>query len=83
MSTSPSVGQTNGSAGSSQKAGQMPVATGAVMCAVRQPRGRPRVACDVRRAEVYCSLGEDRVESMMARRMREELSWKEFDGEET
>ena len=83
MSTSPSVGHTNGSAGSSQKAGQMPVAMGAVMWAVRQPRGRARVACEVSRAEVYCSLGEGRVESIIARTIREELEWKEFEGEET
>ena len=40
MSTSPSVGQEKGSDGRSQKAGQIPVALGEVMTAVRQPEGR-------------------------------------------
>ena len=52
MSTSPSVGQEKGSAGRSQNAGQMPVALGEVITAVRQPEGRSSFWWDTRRAEV-------------------------------
>lgn len=52
MSISPSSGHLKGSYGSSQKAGQIPSAMGAVRRAERQPRGRERRWCDVRRAEV-------------------------------
>lgn len=68
MSTSPSVGQENGSFGRSQKAGQIPGATGAVMRAEREPRVRERGVWEDRRAEVYALDLSDRELLIMARR---------------
>jgi hypothetical protein len=85
ISTSPSVGHEKGSCGRSQKAGQIPGATGAVMRAVRIPLFRESGAWEERRAEVYaldlsgCEL------SMMARMMSASVAlpsvldaWNEF-----
>lgn len=86
------MGQTNGSCGRSQKAGQIPGATGAVIRAEREPRGRARGTWEDRRADVY-AFDLSRCElSMIARRTSASVvvpsgvvccPWKELAGEST
>lgn len=65
MSISPSSGQVKGCEGSSQNAGQIPSAQGAVSVAEREPRWRSSVWWEMRRALVYLFSGEG---SQIARR---------------
>jgi len=77
MSTSPSPGHLNGSHGSSQKAGQIPFALGALILASTYPNLRPSNCFNVNRADVY--LFVDFLESTIALMTKQPfLVWNEF-----